>query len=146
MLRDRRVWRHYVDPRPRSPSAIHPVVPSCVNIRICVLVIHHSSTLSVRGGSVLRSKRFRSYNHIVYGWYVTSTAGFRTPNWFKHLISLIQVTQMFFGCWIIHIANHNNVWRNEDSIVYWMATGMYGSYVFLFSHMLVKNVCGGGNG
>jgi hypothetical protein len=83
---------------------------------------------------------------IMYGWYAVSTAGFRTPNWFKHLISLIQVTQMFFGCWVIHIANHNNVWRDNEPIVFWMATGMYGSYVFLFGHMLLRNVWGGSGG
>jgi len=83
---------------------------------------------------------------IMYGWYAFSTAGFRTPTWFKHLISLIQVTQMFFGCWLIHTANHGNVWRDNEPVVYWMATGMYGSYVFLFGHMLVTNVCGGGGG
>ena len=83
---------------------------------------------------------------IMYGWYAMSTAGFRTPNWFKHLISVIQVTQMFFGCWLIHTANHGNVWRDNEPVVYWMATGMYGSYVFLFGHMLLRNVCGGGDG
>jgi len=79
---------------------------------------------------------------IMYGWYAFSTAGFRTPTWFKHLISLIQVTQMFFGCWLIYIANHNNVWRDNEPVVYWVATGMYGSYVFLFGHMLLTNVFG----
>jgi hypothetical protein len=85
-------------------------------------------------------------NTIMYGWYAASTAGFRTPTWFKHLISLIQTTQMFFGCWLIYVANHNNVWRDNDPVVFWVATGMYGSYVFLFSHMLVTNVFGGGGG
>lgn len=80
---------------------------------------------------------------IMYGWYAASTAGFRTPVWFKHMISVIQVTQMFFGCWLIHIANHDNVWRDNEPVVYWIAAGMYGSYVFLFGNMLLTNVCGG---
>jgi hypothetical protein len=87
-----------------------------------------------------------SVHAIMYGWYAVSTAGFRTPTWFKHLISVIQVTQMFFGCWLIYIANHKNVWRDNEPVVYWVATGMYGSYVFLFGHMLLTNVCGGGGG
>ena len=53
---------------------------------------------------------------------------------------------MFFGCWVIYVANHNDVWRDTEPIVFWMATFMYGSYVFLFGHMLLTNVFGGGGG
>ena len=81
---------------------------------------------------------------IMYGWYAFSTAGFRTPAWFKHMISLIQVVQMFFGCWLIYIANHKQLWRDNDPVVYFTATGMYGSYIFLFGNMLLTNVFGGG--
>jgi hypothetical protein len=81
---------------------------------------------------------------IMYGWYAISTAGFRTPGWFKHMISGIQTTQMFLGCWGIYVANHGDGWRTNDPVVFYIATIMYSIYVFLFGHMLVTNIMGGG--
>ena len=82
-----------------------------------------------------------SIHTIMYGWYAACVAGFRSPMWLKHFISFIQVVQMFFGCWLVYIVNHNGDWWDNDPVVFCITSGMYVTYVFLFGHMLLTNVC-----
>ena len=77
---------------------------------------------------------------IMYSWYFLSSINIRTSNLVKNSISILQTIQMFLGMGIIIVCIIYGNWLKLDIINSLFAIIMYGSYIVLFSKIVIKNL------
>ena len=77
---------------------------------------------------------------IMYSWYFLSSINIRTSNFVKNSISVLQTIQMFLGMGIIIVCIIYGNWLKLDILNSLFAIIMYGSYIVLFSKIVIKNL------
>lgn len=77
---------------------------------------------------------------IMYGWYAYSALGYKTSTLVKNMVTIIQTSQMFFGCYFVYTGVFRCKWYNNNYILPTLSALMYSSYVYIFSKLLIFNL------
>lgn len=77
---------------------------------------------------------------LMYGWYGYSALGYKTSSLVKNTVTIIQTSQMFFGCYFVYTGIFSCGWYENNFILPTLSALMYASYVYIFSKLLIRNL------